>query len=94
MFVKKSRLVDRVQEKMREEDAGELTVYHCIIHQETPCGKALQMEHIMSSTTRVVNFIRAKGLNHRQLKPFLEKFDSEYRDVPYHTKMRWLSIGN
>ena len=51
---------------MREEDARELTVYHCIIHQEALCGKALQMELAMSCVTRAVNFIRVKGLNQRQ----------------------------
>ena len=93
MCGQKSGLAGRVQEKMREENAGELTVYHCIIHQEALRGKALQMEHVMSSTTRVVNFIRVKGLNHRQFKSFLEELDSEYRDVPYHTEVRWLSRG-
>lgn len=47
----------------------------------------------MSTITRVINFIRAKGLNHCQFKSFLEEFGSEYRDVPYHTEVRWLSRG-
>ena len=46
----KSGLVGRIQEN----HAGELTVYHCIIHQESLCGKALKMEHVMSTITRVV----------------------------------------
>lgn len=92
MCGRKSGLVGRIQE-MWEEDAGMLTVYHCIIHQEALCGKALQMEHVMSSIKGAVNFIRAKGLNHRQFKSFLEELDSEYRDVPYHTEVRWLSRG-
>ena len=91
MCGQKSKLIGRAQEKMRKEDASELTVYHCIIHQEILCGKALQMEHVVSSITLVVNFKRAKGLNHRQFKSFLEEFDSEYRDVPHHTEVRWLS---
>lgn len=78
---------------MREEDAGELTVYHCIIHQEALSGKALQMKYVMSSIQQVVNCIRAKGLNHRQFKAFLQELGSEYRDVPYHTEVRWLSRG-
>ncbi|XP_069764237.1 general transcription factor II-I repeat domain-containing protein 2A-like [Narcine bancroftii] len=89
----KSGLVGRIREKMRENHAGELTVYHCIIHEEALCGKALKMEHIMNTVTRVVNFIRAKGLNHRQFKSFLEELGSEYGDVPYHTEVRWLCRG-
>ena len=42
----------------------------------------------MSSIKQVVNFIRAKGLNHRQFKSFLEEFDSEYKDVPYHKEAK------
>nr|XP_046210501.1 general transcription factor II-I repeat domain-containing protein 2-like [Oncorhynchus gorbuscha] len=94
MCGKKSGLVGMVREKMREENcAGELTVYHCIIHQEALCAKSLKMEHVMTTVTQVVNFIRAKGLNHRQFKSFLEECGSEYADVPYHTEVRWLSRG-
>ena len=93
MCGQKSVFTGWIQEKIQEEDAGELTVYHCIIHQEALCGKALQMEHVMSTIKPVVYFIRAKGLNHLQFKSFLEKLDSEYRDMSYHTEVRWLSRG-
>jgi len=39
----------------------------------------------MSIITSAVDFIRAKGLNHRQFKSFLEELGSEYGDLPYHT---------
>ena len=87
------RLKEWIGQQGSEEDAGELIVYHCIIHQEALCGKDLQMKHLMSSITRVVNFIKAKGLNHQQFKSFLEEFDLECRDVLYHTEVRWLSKG-
>lgn len=94
MSGKKNGLVGRILEKLQEENcAGELSVYHCIIHQESLCGKALKMEHVMTTVTQVVNFIRAKGLNHRQFKSFLDECGSEYTDVPYHTEVRWLSRG-
>ncbi|XP_028663975.1 general transcription factor II-I repeat domain-containing protein 2-like [Erpetoichthys calabaricus] len=94
MSGKKNGLVGRMREKMQEENcAGELSVYHCIIHQESLCAKALKMEHVMTTVTQVVNFIRAKGLNHREFKSFLEEFGSEHTDVPYHTEVRWLSRG-
>lgn len=70
-----SRRVDTGEERWQRCGTGcgdgnvtdELTVYHCIIDQKSLCGNALKMEHEMSITIRAVNFIRAKGLNHRQL---------------------------
>ena len=47
----------------------------------------------MSYIMQVFNCIRVKGLNHRRFKSFLEELDFEYRDVPYYTKVRWLSRG-
>lgn len=93
MCGQRSGLVGRVRERMQEHAAGELTVYHCIIHQEALCGKSMRMEHVLSTVTSVVNLIRAKGLNHRQFKSFLDEIGSEYTDVPYHTDVRWLSRG-
>ncbi|KAM3850917.1 general transcription factor II-I repeat domain-containing protein 2A-like [Vipera latastei] len=94
MCGEKSGLVGRMRDKMKSENCtGELTAYHCIIHQETLCGKALKMDHVMHTVTKTVNFIRAKGLNHRQFKTFLEEINSELGDLPYHTEVRWLSRG-
>lgn len=94
MSRKKNGLVGRIREKMREENcAGELSVYHCILHQESLCGKALKMEDVMTTVTQVVIFIRAKGLNHHQFRSFLEECGSEYKDVPYDTEVRLLSCG-
>nr|XP_061800942.1 general transcription factor II-I repeat domain-containing protein 2-like [Nerophis lumbriciformis] len=90
----KSGLVARIRKKIKEENAlGELAAYHCIIHQESLCGKALKMEHVMSTITRAVNIIRAKGLNHRQFKAFLSELETEHGDLPYHNEVRWLSQG-
>ena len=51
MCGQKSGLVGRIREKVREENAGELTAYHCIIHQESLCGKALKMDNVMCTVT-------------------------------------------
>ncbi|XP_039206569.1 general transcription factor II-I repeat domain-containing protein 2A-like [Crotalus tigris] len=94
MCREKSGLVGRMWEKMKSENCtSELIAYHCIIHQETLCGKALKMEHVMHTVTQTVNFIRARGLNHHQFKSFLEDINSELGDLPYHTEVRWLSRG-
>ena len=70
-----------------------MTAYHCIIHQEALCGKVLGMGHVMTDVTKTVNFIRSRGLNHRQFRAFLEEENSVYEDVPYHTEVRLLSRG-
>uniref|UniRef100_A0A8C5S0G8 Uncharacterized protein n=1 Tax=Laticauda laticaudata TaxID=8630 RepID=A0A8C5S0G8_LATLA len=93
MCGEKSGLVGRMREKMKNENCtGVLTAYHCLMHKETLCGKTLKMEHVMSTVTQTISFIRkAKGLNHHQFKSFLEEIHSELGDLPYHTEMGWPS---
>ena len=71
-----------------------VNMYHCIIHQEALCSRVMKFDNIMKYVFTAVNFIRSRGLNHRQFRSFLEEIQSDYQDVPYHTDVRWLSRGN
>ncbi|TWW62444.1 hypothetical protein D4764_04G0010910 [Takifugu flavidus] len=75
------------------EDAGgklyaELTAHHCIIHLESLCAEALNMEHGMFTITHAGNFIRAKGLIQRQFKAFLSQWQTQRGDLPHHTEVQ------
>ncbi|XP_065675641.1 general transcription factor II-I repeat domain-containing protein 2A-like [Hydra vulgaris] len=69
----------------------EIILYHCIIHQEQLCAKVLEMKNVMELVIHTVNFIRSRGLNHRQFKQLLEGCGSEAEDVIYFSQVRWLS---
>jgi len=45
------------------------------------------MEKIVST----VNFIKSRGLNHRQFKAFLAEVEADYGDVVYFSHVRWLT---
>ena len=49
------------------------------------------MENVISLVIKTINFIRAKGLNHRQFQEFLKVLSTEFTDVIYYTEVRWLS---
>ena len=72
-------------------DVKEVVIYHCIIHQENLCSKVLDFPEVMKQLVKCVNFIRSRGLNHRQFKEFLEDINSDCEDVVYFSAVRWLS---
>lgn len=63
------------------------------LYQEALCGEVLGMEYVITVVTETVNFIRAHGLNHRQLRALLDDENCEYEDLPVHTEVCWLSHG-
>ena len=58
--------------------AQDVVVSHCIIHQENLCTNVLDFPEVIRNVIRCVNHIRARGLNHRQFKAFIDELDSEY----------------
>lgn len=93
MCGEKKGLVALVRKKIELNYPGTLTIYHCILHQEALCGKVLKMDNVMATVVKTVNFIRSRGLNHRQFQMLLEELKTQHRDLPYHTEVRWLSRG-
>ncbi|TWW61222.1 hypothetical protein D4764_05G0013120, partial [Takifugu flavidus] len=85
--MKRSGLVAKIREKMQEENVtAELTAHHCILHLESLCAEALNMEHGMFTITHAGNFIRAKGLIQHQFKAFLSQWQTQRGDLPHHTE--------
>jgi hypothetical protein len=64
-----------------------------LIHQQNLCAQILSMNHVMDVVIKTVNYIRSHALQHRQFKAYLNELSSEYGDIVYFTKVRWLSRG-
>ena len=87
-------LLKRMQDKVTEIDADQkLAFLYCIIHQHVLCKSVLKIIHAIDVVTKIVNFIRARALNHRQFVALLEEHETEHGDIGYHTALRWLSLG-
>ncbi|XP_059827475.1 general transcription factor II-I repeat domain-containing protein 2-like [Hypanus sabinus] len=87
-------LLRRIQNKMKDENPDQDVIFlHCIIHQESLCKSVLQLNHVVNPVIKLVNFIRARGLQHRQFIMFLEETDADHQDLLYHSRVRWLSLG-
>jgi len=52
-----------------------------------------EVDSVMKTVIKIVNYIRAKELNHRQFKSLLEEINSNYKDVLLHISVRWLRRG-
>lgn len=93
MVGKKAGVVVKLREKIQAVNPEQVFWnFHCILHQEALCSKCLKMDHVMRVVIQTVNFIRAKGLNHRQFEALLSEHNIT-PGLPYHTEVRWLSRG-
>lgn len=66
---------------------------HCLIHQEQLCKKSLDISHVTDIITMLTKYLRKSSLRHRSFKSCLAETEAVYTDIPYHTPVRWLSIG-
>ncbi|PNF27480.1 hypothetical protein B7P43_G08243 [Cryptotermes secundus] len=66
---------------------------HYVIHQDALRRSALDMKPVLDVIVKLVNAIRSRGLTHRQFREFLDSMQSEYSDLLYYSKVRWLSAG-
>ncbi|KAL3976413.1 hypothetical protein ACER0C_022299 [Sarotherodon galilaeus] len=93
MIGKKAGVVTKFREKVQAANReGDFWTFPCILHQEALCCKSLKMDHVMEVVVRTVNFIRARGLNHRQFDSLLSDCNITH-GLPYHAEVRWLSRG-
>ncbi|GFX24896.1 general transcription factor II-I repeat domain-containing protein 2A [Trichonephila clavipes] len=84
-------VVAKLKETCKQHGNNNFEHFHYIIHQQVLCSKVLYIGHVLKIFAKIVNYIRAHRLNHRQFPTFLENIESEFTDLPYHTKVRWLS---
>ncbi|UYV84568.1 EPM2AIP1, partial [Cordylochernes scorpioides] len=91
MSGKDKGVVALVSKAVENDGGSKPLVFHCIIHQQSLCGKCLDMSDVLKPVISTVNFIRSFGLNHRQFRQFIAEIGET--DLPYNTAVRWLSCG-
>lgn len=82
-----------MQDKATEIDEDQKLVFLHRIHQHVLCKSMPKIDYVMDVVTKIVYFIKARELNQRQFDALLEEHEGEYRDIGYHTAIRWLSLG-
>jgi len=90
MIGSKSGLVTLLKQHLGRHD-NELMQFQCLIHQENLCAKSLGFEHVMKAVISTINFIKSRGLNHRQFKIFLADIEKECGDLIFVSEVSWLS---
>ena len=69
----------------------DVVAVHCIINQQNLSAKAMDMEHVTSVVVKPANYMRSRGLNHRDFQEFWGHLESQLGDVVYFTDVRWFS---
>jgi len=77
------------------ENGVKCLMFHCIIHQEVLCGKALKLSETMKIVTKITKIIGSgnKSLFHRKFQLFLDEVNANYRNLLMHSNIRWLNAG-
>uniref|UniRef100_A0A8C1R9U2 HAT C-terminal dimerisation domain-containing protein n=1 Tax=Cyprinus carpio TaxID=7962 RepID=A0A8C1R9U2_CYPCA len=75
----------------RDTDFPRFLNYHCVIHQQALASKVVDLSHVMTLVVKIVNSIRAKGLQHRLFKSLLDELHASYGDLNLHSSIRWLN---
>ena len=82
-------LLKRIQERLIEVNPEQEVIFlHCVIHQEALCKSVLQLDHVVKTAVKLVNFIRARGLQHLKFITFLEETDAYHQDLLYQSDVR------
>ncbi|GFQ66639.1 general transcription factor II-I repeat domain-containing protein 2 [Trichonephila clavata] len=75
MSGKDKGVVSFVSKAVEIDGGSKPLVLHCIIHQQSLCGKCLDMSEVLKPVISTVNFIRSFGLNHRQSDNLLKRLE-------------------
>ncbi|GFY77278.1 general transcription factor II-I repeat domain-containing protein 2 [Trichonephila inaurata madagascariensis] len=101
MCGKNKGVVALVSKAVENDGGSKPLVLHCIIHQQSLCGKCLDMSEVLKPVISVVNFIRSTGLNHRQfhfdvianeIKLFQNPFDSDIETLAPEVQMEIIDL--
>ena len=77
----------------KEYNDKRLTYRHCIIHQDALCVKSIASNDTLKDVKRIILYILAHALHHRQFRQILPLSETSAEDILYHTVVRWLSQG-
>ncbi|XP_055600711.1 general transcription factor II-I repeat domain-containing protein 2-like [Uranotaenia lowii] len=93
MVGKNTGVVALLRKEKQLHGYGDIISAHYIIHQENLSAKTLSIPDVMAFVVKTINFIKARGLNHRQFQQMLTEMEAEYGDLLYYCEIRWLSRG-
>ena len=67
--------------------------FHYILHEEALCAKAglKELQEVMQTVTKVVNYISPQALLKRQFQVLLNEVKSAYKGLKMYNNVRWLS---
>ncbi|UYV74302.1 hypothetical protein LAZ67_11002922 [Cordylochernes scorpioides] len=68
---------------------------HCMIHREMLVSKSVPpiLVTTLDEVVKVVNYIKSNALRSRIFSTFCEAMESDYKNLLFHTEVRWLSKG-